>query len=133
MVVEGDRSEAFFLSWESLTVQHHRTCADLQESTEYGAYAIAFLIIREITGKTVLERSAKGPGFDFWIGDEEPVDLPFQGLTRLEVSGILSGSDADVQARARVKRRQVAPSDAWGPALIAIIEFGRPVIRLEGK
>jgi hypothetical protein len=133
MVVEGDHGETFLLSWESLTEQHYRTCADLQEATEYGACGIAILIVREMTGKTILERSAKGPGFDFWVGDEEDSDLPFQGLTRLEVSGILSGSAADLRSRVSAKKKQVAPSDALGPAFIAVVEFSRPVIRLEEK
>jgi hypothetical protein len=133
MVVEGDHSETFLLSWQSLTEKDYRTCGDPHEATEYGACAIAILVVREMMGKTVIERSAIGTGFDFWIGDEEAVELPFQGLTRMEVSGILNGSAADVRARVRVKRKQVAPSNAWGPALIAIVEFSRPVIRLEGN
>lgn len=88
MAVECDYPTAYYLSWEQLTEQHHRTCADLQEATEFGAYGVAILVVRKTTGKSVLERSAKGPGFDFWIGDEEDDELPFQGLTRLEVSGI---------------------------------------------
>src|SRR5260221_12677183 len=91
MDVEGDYNITFRLTWNPLTETHRRTCADIQEATEYGAYGVAIVGVRETTGKTVLERSAKGPGFDFWIGDEEDAELPFQGLMRLEVSGILSG------------------------------------------
>jgi hypothetical protein len=133
MVVEGDSNATFLLSWEPLTERHHRTCADLQEATEYGAYGVAILVVRELTGKTVLERSAKGPGFDFWIGDEEDTKLPFQGLTRLEVSGILTGDAARMRSRTNIKRQQVKPSDTLGPAFIAIVEFGRPVTKLEQK
>jgi hypothetical protein len=133
MDVEGDHSGSFLLYWETLTEQYFRTCADLQEATEYGAYGIAILMIRELTGKTVLQRSAKGPGFDFWVGDEETDELPFQGLTRLEVSGILNGSAADVRVRVSVKKKQVRPSDALGPAFIVVVEFSRPVIMLEAK
>jgi len=81
MVVEGYARATFLLSWESLTEQHYRTCADLQEATEYGACGVAILVVRELTGKTVVEPAAKGPGFDFWIGDEEDTELPFQGLS----------------------------------------------------
>ena len=133
MGIEGDGVAVFRLTWEVLTEKHRRTCADLQEATEYGAYGVAILVVRALTGKTVLERSAKGPGFDFWVGDEEDRDLPFQGLTRLEVSGILSGDAKAVKQRASVKRNQVKPSDDQGPALIAIVEFGRPLTRLESK
>jgi len=133
MAVEGDCNTIFRLMWEPLTEKHHRTCADIQEAIEYGAYGLAILVVRETKGKTVLERSAKGPGFDFWIGDEEDADLPFQGLTRLEVSGILSGDEKSMKSRMRVKKKQVSPSDDLGPAFIAIIDFRPPVTRLEGK
>ena len=133
MAVEGDYNATFRLTWESLTEKHRRSCADLQEATEYGAYGLAILVVRETTGKTFVQRSAKGPGFDFWIGDEEDSELPFQGLVRLEVSGILSGDGRDIKSRARVKRTQVGPSDDLGPSYIAIVEFGRPLTRLEKK
>lgn len=133
MAVEGDARATFLLSWEPLTERHYRTCADRQEAIEYGAYGVAILVVRELTGKTVLERSAKGPGFDFWVGDEEDAELPFQGLMRLEVSGILSGEDSDVRSRTGIKRTQVTPSDHLGPAFIAIVEFGRPMAKLERK
>jgi hypothetical protein len=133
IVVEGDTESQFNLSWVALTEKHRRTCKDRQEATEFGAYGIAILVIRELTGKTVVERSVKGPGFDFWVGDEEEAALPFQGLTRLEVSGILDGSDGAVKTRAQQKKKQVSPSDASGPAYIAVVEFGRPMARLEAK
>jgi hypothetical protein len=121
------------LTWEQLTEQHYRTYADIQEATEQGAYGVAILVVREAAGKTVLERAAKGGGFDFWIGDEEDSELPFQGLARLEVSGILEGDDSKIQARTKQKQSQVARSDGRTPALIAIVEFSRPLASLEQK
>lgn len=115
MAVQGDYNAAFRLMWEPLTEKHHRSCADIQEATEYGAYGVAILVVRETTGKTVLERSAKGFGFDFWIGEEQDADLPFQGLARLEVSAILGGGEQHVMSRMRVKKTQVSPSDDQGP------------------
>jgi hypothetical protein len=85
LTLDGDYEDSFLLTWEQLTEQHYRTYADIQEATEQGAYGVAILVVREAAGKTVLERAAKGGGFDFWIGDEEDSELPFQGLTRLEV------------------------------------------------
>lgn len=133
MGVEGDCDSRFRLTWEPLTDKHYRSCADLQEATEYGAYGLAILVVREATGKTALERSAKGPGFDFWVGDETDDDLPFHGLTRLEVSGILRGGAKEIESRVRNKKAQVSPSDAEGPAIIVVVEFGLPVTRLEKK
>ena len=133
MAVEGDQTAAYYLSWEQLTERHRRTCADIQEATEFGAYGVAILVVRDTTGKTIFERSAKGPGFDFWVGDEETDELPFQGLTRLEVSGILDGDAAAIKTRTGQKKKQVTPSDKLAPALIAVVEFGRPLTRIESK
>jgi hypothetical protein len=86
-----------------------------------------------VTGKTVVQRAAKGPGFDFWVGDEEDDDLPFQGFARLEVSGILTGDAASLKARVNQKKRQVIPSDDHSTAIIAVVDFGHPLTRMESK
>jgi len=133
MQVEGSAPTPLRLTWTELSPKHRLTCADIQEATEYGAYGVAILAVRETIGKTVLERSAKGPGFDFWVGDEEDDRLPFQKLARLEVSGILAGGDATIQARVKSKWKQVGASGKTPPAIIAVVEFGRPMTKLENK
>lgn len=130
LVVKGEHLTQFALNWSELSDQHLRSLRDLQEATEHGACGLAILIVTEITGKTVVERAAKGLGFDFWLGDKEG-ELPFQGFSRLEISGILNGDDSDIRARLHEKRQQVAISDGMGPAYVAIIEFGHPVARIE--
>jgi hypothetical protein len=130
--VSGEHSTQFALKWNGLSEQHSKSLRDLQEATEHGACGLAILLVTEITGKKVIERAAKGLGFDFWLGDKEE-DLPFQGCTRLEISGILNGSDSDIQARIGKKRAQVSISDSLGPAYLAVIEFGAPIARIECK
>jgi len=133
MPLDGDSSDAFCLTWDQLSEKHHLTCADIQEATEFGAYGVAILLVRETKGKSVVQRAAKGPGFDFWVGDEEDQELPFQGLTRLEVSGILKGDDTSIRARVNQKKKQVIPSDGGSPAIIAVVDFGIPLTRIESK
>ena len=41
---------------------------DLQEATEMGACGIAIVIARELIGYSIIERSVKGTGFDYWLG-----------------------------------------------------------------
>jgi hypothetical protein len=130
LAVHGEQSTRFALNWNSLSEQHSRSLRDLQEATEHGACGLAILIVREITGKKVIERAAKGLGFDFWLGNEEQ-DLPFQGCFRLEISGILNGSERDIQKRLREKRAQISISDRLCPAYVAIIEFSAPMARIE--
>jgi hypothetical protein len=110
-------------------LQTIRAHADLQEATEHGACAVAILVTRELTGAHVLERSAKGTGFDYWIGDAE--SLPFRLRIRLEVSGILRGTMADVERRAEQKCCQTERSDATRlDALVFVVEFSHPLAKV---
>lgn len=130
----GVSTQTFAIQWQKLEAAHKSTYADLQEATEFGAYGIALVVIREVTGKTAIERSAKGGGFDWWIGDsEDPSGLPFHGKARLEVSGILRDRGGALETRLQVKRLQTDSSDSLGPAIIAIIEFGQPKAHIEVK
>jgi hypothetical protein len=106
-----------------------RSHADLQEATEHGACAVAILVARRMTGAQVLERSAKGTGFDYWIGDGESPRFLF--TTRLEVSGILRGTPTDVERRAQEKCQQTMRSDATRlDALVCVVEFSGPLAKV---
>jgi hypothetical protein len=129
----GLMSEDFYLLWSPATDQARRTNADPQVATELGACAIALLFVKEQLGKVTIQRSAKGTGFDYWLGDETDDDLPFQGLARLEVSGILAGTHAQIQSRLVQKKKQMDPSDASAPGFVAVVEFGTPIAHLESK
>ena len=122
--------EAFHLEWSAVDEQQKRCYNDLQEATERGAYGVAILVLKELTGKVVVERSKKGPGFDYWLaaGDDE---LLFTGKARLEVSGILSGTVSEIHTRAKQKKAQIKPSQHLAPGYVAIIEFGSPTAHVE--
>jgi hypothetical protein len=133
MSVDGISQHTFTVTWDQLESSHKTTYADLQDATELGAYGVALLVIREVTGLTAIERSAKGGGFDWWVGHADGPSLPFQGKRRVEVSGILKDGGGTMEARLKQKIRQTDPSDSLGPAIIAIIEFGQPKARVEEK
>ncbi|MGH9759491.1 MAG: hypothetical protein ACREAC_01480, partial [Blastocatellia bacterium] len=99
---------------------------DDEVTTEHGAYGVAILIILNLTEYTVVERSKKGTGFDFYLGLNNNEDLPFQNVVRLEISGIRTGGDADIRKRVGRKLKQTAVSDDRGPAFIVVVEFGMP-------
>src|SRR5205085_7593664 len=126
----GMKAEQFPIEWSSVDDQMRRTYNDLQEATERGAYGVAILVVHDLTGKVVVERSKKGPGFDYWLGDDDDESL-FLGKARLEVSGILSASSAVIQSRLREKKEQIRPSEALGPGYVAIVEFGAPTACVE--
>ena len=100
ITVDGDFNAKFKLFWQPVTEQMLRCWNDEEFTTEQAAYGIAFLIIRELTDLTVIERSRKGTGFDYWLGtfDTDEGQL-FQNKVRLEVSGIRKGDSSRVKAR----------------------------------
>lgn len=101
---------------------------DPDEATEFGAYGIAILVMRDQTGLTV-QRAFKGDGFDYWLGtvDEEH---PFQNLARLEVSGIRRAGRGQIAARMKSKLEQVHRSDSLLVAYVAVVEFSAPQVRV---
>ncbi|MEM9984104.1 MAG: hypothetical protein AAF804_03325, partial [Bacteroidota bacterium] len=125
--VKISADQAFELSWQALeSDQLIRTWADQQEATEYGATAIAILLVLQLTEYTVIRRSVKGTGFDYWLGHEENGKLPFQETVRLEISGIFRGAEPLITKRVNQKLKQVQRSDRLGlPALIIVTEFSQ--------
>lgn len=125
-------SRSYRLDWPTVDDRQRRCYNDLQEATERGAYGIAILVCKEITGLVVVERSRKGTGFDYWLGKQDD-DNMFSNKARLEVSGILAGTPADIRARLKQKKRQIGPTDNLAPGYVAIVEFGQPAAHLEKK
>jgi hypothetical protein len=129
MRVDGDVVASCSLNWTPAVDMTRQTWGDLQEATEHGSYGIAALLLEVLTGLIVVERSAKGPGFDYWLGRANDPGTLFQDRVRLEVSGILSGAEA-IPSRVAVKRRQILRGSPALPAYIVIVEFGTPLSRV---
>lgn len=130
----GWRKVDYQLQWPTYSdpQQVSRSWADTQYATEHGAYGVAIALVRHLARKVVWSRSAKGPGFDFWLcdADADPSPFLFQGTSRLEVSGILNG-DSQVATRVKQKIAQVAPSNTSGTdAYVIVVEFGAPQARV---
>jgi hypothetical protein len=123
--VEG-QDEVVTLKWEDYSDDVIlRTYADMQYTTEHGAACLSIMLTTAFTSYTVIERSRKGTGFDYWLGDRDSV--LFQRKARLEVSGILQGDDNAMTNRYNAKAIQTEQSDDTKlPAYISIIEFSRP-------
>lgn len=129
LFVVGVKPDAFYLEWSAVDEQQKRCYNDMQEATEWGACCIAILLVRELSGKVVVERSKKGPGFDHWIGEDD--DLLFRGKARLEVSGILLGTTSQIDTRVKQKKAQIKSTNHLAPGYIAIVEFGKPMAHVE--
>jgi hypothetical protein len=135
---DGEVGRRFTLSWPPATEPALRSWADPEEATEVGACAVAALLVDAIAGLHVLERSRRGTGFDYWLGQSGHSGLLFQDKTRLEVSGIRHAQDeAEMKARERLKVRQVArgepPALQALPRIVVIVDFGVPRSRLRRK
>ena len=79
-----------------------------------------------ITDFTVIERSRKGTGFDYLLGEKHG-DF-YDPKARMEVSGISKETSTNtVLARYQAKVKQTDKSDdTMFPAYISIVEFSTP-------
>ncbi len=129
LTVQGSFNTMFRLRWSmDVTEAMRRYWNDPNDTVEQGAYAVALLMLRSLAHLTVLERSRKGTGFDWWLA---PEDNLFQGTTRLEVSGIMRGTAARVNGRLKERVAQTERSDPSGlTAYVAVVEFGRPMVKV---
>lgn len=136
MQVKGDCTHRVSVIWNAPDNrdQQRRSWNDEQVATENGAYGIAALLIERLTEYTVVERSYKGTGFDFWLGRKGDDTLLFQDLARMEVSGVRQGDDRTVVSRTRQKAQQMKPTDDTAlPGLAVVVEFGSPLTRVMAK
>lgn len=134
VIVDNDEEQRYTLRRQRVSERMRRANNDLQDATEFGACGIAFLVVREVTGLTAINRSRKGTGFDYWLKKDSPDSLPFAHAARLEVSGILEGTDKELATRTRQKLNQSKPSDAETrlPAYAVVVEFGEPKAQVAG-
>lgn len=123
--IDGDFQAQVQLIYPMITEQMQRCWNDQEYTTEQAAYGIAFLLIRYLTDFTIIERSRRGTGFDYWLGVEE-AELPFQRMVRLEVSGIRNGIRSLINTRVKLKTRQVQRFRNSLPAYVVVVEFGTP-------
>ena len=126
LVVRGDFQRIVSLSFLEVTEQLRRTHGDPDAATERGACAIAILLVCNLREYTVVLRSYKGTGVDYFLGNKD--DFLFQNSARLEVSGIAKGTEADIRRRKKTKLEQTVRSDTSQlPAIVVIVEFSRPL------
>ncbi len=131
--VFGDEENNYSLNWENIfDDQLDRTWKDQFYATEQGAVCLAILIALNLTDYTIVERSVRKTGFDYWLGQKG--DILFQKKARLEISGIFEGAKKELRKRYQVKVRQTDVSDNLNlPAYIGIVEFSNPMAIFQTK
>lgn len=130
--VSGDQSVAYDLVWENIyNDQMDRTYKDQFDATEQGAYCLAILLALKQNLYTVILKSPRLNGFDYYLGDEG--DILFQNKARLEVSGIFKGPQ-NVDTRYKEKRQQIQISNSSNlPGIVGVIEFSSPLAKFGSK
>lgn len=129
--VEGHFEAAFDVERLEVGSQMRSSHGDRNKATENGAYGISFLVLRSLTGMTVLYQARGDSCFDYFLARED--EALFQAFARLEVSGIRRGREREIRARMRQKRRQTQNLREGEPVLVAVVEFSRPLLRLEAS
>ena len=127
MEVSGMENLMLPVVWrDTYDEQMQRTYADRQSATERAAICISALLATAMTEYTIVERSRRGTGFDYFLGNKE--DMFFMPKARLEVSGIEEEKSGNtLLQRYRMKLKQVERSDYLKlPVYIAVVEFDTP-------
>ena len=132
MICSGSVATPEIVEWSiPFDAQLQQSTNDVQEATEHGAECISVLFAIEHTPYTIVRRSKKKTGFDYWLGKKN--DPLFQDAARLEISGILNNYKV-IEARKKQKLKQTDQSDDTAlPAYVSIVEFGTPAIDFEKK
>ena len=152
LIVRGSANNSYTMAWTPANNQTFRTWNDPDEATEAGAAGIAVLLAIKEIGYTVIARSRKGTGFDYWLGNADTLNIPAieREITtrlrhilqddnlvvrgRMEVSGIRAGNDRQVRARMQQKLQQTNRSNALGlPGYVVVVEFSRPLAEVGEK
>ena len=127
----ADGTRNFCLNWTP-TASGDNALWQPNQATEWGAAAVAILLVNNETPYRVVEAAIVGTGIDFWLSEDS--DLTFQHKARLEVSGIRNGDDAAVTRRVREKLNQTTQSDhSQTTAYVIVVEFSRPVAEIQAR
>lgn len=131
LTVEGDLEAKFELEWLEMSEEITNSNQNTQRTVEEGAYCLAMLVVEEMTEFKAFRQAETKTGVDYFLRKISKADKTEFMETRLEVSGILKGTPAQIEQRMKEKADQSKQSDFMGtPALIVVVEFSRPSIKI---
>lgn len=124
--VIGHLSQTICIKWDELTKTDFNSYADMQDATEWGAEAIAFIVISDFTDYNIIKKSSKGTGFDYMLSNSRG-SLFQNELAKLEVSGILElHRESELQARTAAKLNQATKHYKDIPVFVIVTAFSVP-------
>lgn len=127
--VTGDFKEVFEVIWSgNIDSAVKEGWRDLKEATEYGASAIAILLLRELTPFQYFERMKQHEVGDYLIKRSKDA-IPFSFV---EISGIWKSSPSNsVNVRIKAKQKQISKKVNTKLELFTIVtEFGEPKAKI---
>lgn len=132
--LDGSLRESLLMKWCEATAEDQGCYGTAKDSDviRYGAECVAVRVIAHMLGLQVIRKGAKGTGFDFWLGDPLGEYVGYQGMVRLEVSGILEDHEVEYRKRLREKLAKMAPTDPM-PGYAAIVMFGTPRVNVTAR
>jgi len=129
-VVGNDKENLFYeIYWpENIETETIFRSYNQDDATQFGAEAIAFLLVREYTKFTVIERAVTSTGIDYWLSFKNVnKNHLFHRAARLEISGILAENPGNtVTSRINLKLKQTQPTDHTFPVYIIVVDFSKP-------
>lgn len=137
--VQGEIEETLIVEWnDKITDDVLSSWNDVKEATEFGATALAILILLEYSDFTHVIRAYQGTGIDYWLGISEHTSdiLPKDNIKgRLEISGILKESKSNtLNMRISQKIKQAKKTDDTKlPVYIVVVEFSQPKAKIIKK
>lgn len=130
IIITGIRNEIFQVEWsDSVSPELVQSWQDLKEATEYGATALAVLLVHPITGLYVTGRVPQSEQSDYILQNPEKYT---QGVTEpdafLEVSGIFKekvGNTLNMRIQKKKKHIQKGARRNY-PTYVIVVEFSSP-------
>jgi len=132
--VYGDWNVDVELRWNTaVDDQMRRAWSNQNEMTEKAAICLVALLVNQLTSYMPLAQADINSGIDYWLMSKLTPEID-EPSGRLEVSGIFTGTTAQMTRRFQMKLIQSDRSDVTNlPAIIGIAEFSKPQTQLEKK
>lgn len=139
LTVEGEIEKTLTIEWnDKITNDVLNSWNDAREATEFGATALAILLLLKYTDFTYFVRAFQGTGIDYWLGKGKYTGdaLPAENREgRLEISGILKERKGNtINMRVNQKKKQSKKTDDTTlPVYIVVVEFSQPKTKIIKK
>jgi hypothetical protein len=111
------------LAWTAPDERVDGAWANTIDTTEAGAYGCVIAGVEVLRGLYAVRRAETGTGADYYVGPIGSGQDDLEDCIRLEVSGVDSGSEKDVNRRLLVKIQQVLQGSGSLPAIAGVMGF----------